>query len=216
MHGTFLPALNLRWRESLLVLVRGGFPPLNQHGRRSDLGRLDLAAHQHRSTSMVNESFLQNILAERATYDSIAAATPLTLAPRLNEVLVSSEPPSVDFSQSLPEVQRKQWGVYALLLVKPDCPLGLYVGSGTDSNDGAIGRFQDYNQGSNIPRYVAQALNRGYTISHSGLLCWGALPPAGLFHRTRARFLAIEAVFTCLFHAAIESITDTYYLHLMP
>ena len=156
------------------------------------------------------------LLAERASYDSIAAATPLTLAPRLHAALGSSEPPPIDLFQSLPKPQGKQWGIYALLLVKHGCPTKLYVGSGTDSDRGVCKRLQAYELRHNLPRFVHEAFRQGYTISNLGLLCWSAFPPEGLFHRSRARFLAIEAVFTCMFHAAFEAITDSYYQHLMP
>ena len=39
---------------------------------------------------------------ERSTYDSVAACSPLTLAPGLDDVLSSPTPPSVDFFSSLP------------------------------------------------------------------------------------------------------------------
>ena len=160
--------------------------------------------------------YFKVLLAERASYDSIAAAIPLTLAPRLYDALGSSEPPPVDFFRSLPQPEGKQWGIYALLLVKHGCPAKLYVGSGTQSDRGVVKRFQDYEQGNSLPRFVDQAFKQGYNISHLGLLCWSAFPPEGLFHRSRARFLAIEAAFTYIFHAAFEAITDSYFQHLLP
>ena len=145
---------------------------------------------------------------------------PITIAPGLDSVLLFPEPPTLDFfrslSRSLPKVHSKAWGVYALLLEKPGCSPALYVGSGTNSAYGVAARFKDYDRGTNIPRFVTQAFNHGYTLSHSGLLCWTPMPSAELCYHTRARFLAFEAFFNCLFHAAFPAITDTYYEWMMP
>ena len=111
----------------------------------------------------INSSF-KVLLAERASYDSIAAATPLSLAPRLYDALGSSEPPPVDFFRSLPQPEGKQWGIYALLLVKHGCPAKLHVGSGTESDRGVVKRFQNYERGYNLPRFWDQALKQGYNI----------------------------------------------------
>jgi hypothetical protein len=62
---------------------------------------------------------------------------------------------------------------------------------------------------------VRQAFNRGYRLAHFGLLYWAPLPSAGLVPHTRARFLLLEALFTCLFHAAFAAVTDQYYEHLL-
>lgn len=157
------------------------------------------------------------VFGERSAYDSIAACSPLSFPPNLHDVLTSSQPPSLDFFKSLPNPTGKMWGIYGCTLEKAGCNSKLYIGSGTEAEYGVSARLLDYKPNSSglLSRYVRQAFNRGYHLAHSGLLCWTPLPSAGLVPRVRARLLALEALFTCLFHAAFQAVTDQYYEHLL-
>lgn len=163
----------------------------------------------------INPAF-EVVFGERSAYDSIAACSPLSFPPNLHDVLTSSQPPSLDFFKPLPKPTGKMWGVYACTFEKTGCRSKLYIGSGTDADYGVSTRLRHYRpDGHLLPRFVHQAFNQGYHLAHSGLLCWTPLPSAALVPRVRARFLALEALFTCLFHAAIPAITDEYYKHLL-
>ena len=162
----------------------------------------------------INPDF-KMLFTERESYDSVAECSPLTFAPHLLEVLSSPTPPPLAYFTTLPAPSGKEWGVYAIIMEKEGSQSGLYIGSGTDSNDGVVVRLANYYPGSTaLPRFVKQAFSEGYHVAHKGLLCWSDLPTPGLVPRVRARFLALEALFTVLFNAAFAAITDSYYSHL--
>lgn len=48
----------------------------------------------------------------------------------------------------------------------------------TGSHDllGLPSRWQDYDDRVNLPRYVKEALEEGYKITHKGLICWCPTP----------------------------------------
>ena len=54
-----------------------------------------------------------------------------------------------------------RWGVYAVVLEKPNCRPILYVGSGTNSSFEVAARFQHYDEREHLPQYVAKALFDG-------------------------------------------------------
>lgn len=156
------------------------------------------------------------VFQERSAYDSIAASSPLSFAPNLHENLASSMTPRLIFFKTLPKGDGSLWAIYLLVFEKAGCPTKVYVGSGTDAKKGVLSRLAQYFPGSTVlPRFVRQAFEQGYHIAHHGLLCWTPLPRPGLVPRVRARFLALEALFTALFHAAIPAITDMYFAHLL-
>lgn len=156
------------------------------------------------------------VFAERPSYDSIAACSPLTFPLNLYEVLTSSTPPSIDYFKSLPLATPTLWGIYAIVMAKSGCEDGLYIGSGTNSDHGVLVRVNQYKPGGSVlPRSVKRAFEQGYHVAHRGLLCSSPLPTLGLVLRVRARFLALEALFTALFFASIPAITDSYFEHLL-
>lgn len=163
----------------------------------------------------INPSF--SILFDaRSSFDSIAACSPLTFPSNLHEVLTSSEPPSINFFKSLPLPDDKIWAIYVIVMEKDGCTPRLYIGSGTDAQYGVHNRLAHYKHGCSMaPRFVQQAFKEKCDVAHKGLLCWTPLPTAGLAPRVRARFLAVEALFTCLFHACHKAIADAYYNHLL-
>jgi hypothetical protein len=164
-----------------------------------------------------NNPQFQILFSERSLYDSISACSPLEFAPGLHDVLSSPDPPSIAFFKSLPFISGdRSWAIYAVVMEKDGCPTKIYIGSGTNSDYGVSARANCYYPGCpTLPHYVKLAFQQGYHIAHIGLLCWSHLPTPGLVPRVRARFLCVEALFTCLFHAAIPKSTDVYYDHLL-
>ncbi|KAK5077771.1 carbamoyl-phosphate synthase (glutamine-hydrolyzing) cpa2 [Exophiala xenobiotica] len=162
----------------------------------------------------VNPAFMA-ALGPEPRYHQWCSENPLTFAPGLSEVLASSSPPSsVEFFESLPNPQdsnKKLWIVYAVVLVKPGCPPKVYIGSGTNARDGGGTRIIVYKdkKSTGLPRFVKLAFDQGYELAHAGALCWAPIPTAGRVPRARARFIAIEALFTTIFFAAFETICDT-------
>ncbi|KAB2105124.1 hypothetical protein AG0111_0g6896 [Alternaria gaisen] len=156
------------------------------------------------------------VFAERSSYDSVAACSSLIFCPNLYEVLTSPTPPSIDYFKSLPPATPTLWGVYAIVMAKSGCEDGLYIGSGTNSDYGVLVRLGHYKPGGHaLPRFVKRAFEQGYHVAHRGLLCSSPIPTPGLAPRVRARFLALEALFTVLFFASIPAITDSYFEHLL-
>jgi hypothetical protein len=87
------------------------------------------------------------VFSERSAYDSIAACSPIIFPPNLHDVLTSSQPPGIDFFKSLPKPTGKMWGVYGLTLEKAGCNSKLYIGSGTNTEQGVSGRLAHYEPG---------------------------------------------------------------------
>ena len=137
----------------------------------------------------------------------------------MQAVLESADPPPFSWFASLPSARTvtvKIWAIYAISMVKRGHRGRLYFGSGTNAEHGVTARATDYRpDGTNLPRFVAQAFRDGFVISHIGLLCWTPLPTPGLVPRARGLFLALEAAFDVIFHAKIKAITDSYFGHLV-
>ena len=95
------------------------------------------------------------------------------------------------------------------MLEKKDEEPKLYVGSGTSTYNGVSARIGDYDRNKVIPRRVAEALKKGYTITHMGLLCWSPISPADLVPIRRVLFTALEATLTFVFWA-LHGNTDRY------
>ncbi|KAL8742197.1 MAG: hypothetical protein Q9184_008291, partial [Pyrenodesmia sp. 2 TL-2023] len=149
---------------------------------------------------------------DRPTFDHIAELAPITLAPGLEDVLSSNQPPSPDFFMTLPRpAEGLMWAVYALLMSKPNHAFKLYIGSGTNAEAGVLVRLPHYHANySLLPRFVKKAFANGYEAQHIGLLCWTPLPSPGLVPKVRGRIMAMEALMTYIFHAGFSMITDTY------
>ncbi|KAL8636686.1 MAG: hypothetical protein Q9226_009224, partial [Calogaya cf. arnoldii] len=149
---------------------------------------------------------------DRPTFDHIAELAPITLAPGLEDVLSSDQPPSTDFFTTLSRpAEGLMWGVYALLMFKPNHAFKLYIGSGTNAEGGVLVRLPNYfASSSQLPRFVKKAFADGYEAQHIGLLFWTPLPSSGLVPKVRGRILAMEALMTFIFHAGISNITDSY------
>lgn len=154
-------------------------------------------------------------------YEEICSYTPLHFAPNMLEVLQSPTPPSVEFFRALPDPTvgkkaKKIWAIYAVLMEKVGQRPRVYFGSGTNRQRGVKVRLATYDNGTHVPRLVQCALDQGFTISHRGLLCWGDLPPTTLAPIVATRFLALEATFTFMFFARVETIMDEDWTWFMP
>ncbi|KAH3971305.1 hypothetical protein HBI26_155130 [Parastagonospora nodorum] len=167
----------------------------------------------------------KELFTERSDYDSVAACSPLSFAPDLLDTLVSPEPPSIEWFLSLPVYTEGNdvWAVYVVVMEKPDDSaggngpaIGVYIGSGTDGSTGVARRLEHYVPGcEEAPVYVKQAFAEGYHVAHQGLLCWTPLPSPCYAPRVRGRFLAIEALFACLFYVTYANVADMYFAHML-
>lgn len=132
----------------------------------------------------------------------------LTFPPGLLDVLQSETPPTISFFKTLPLHTVRIWGVYLLVLEKPDARPKIYIGASTEKRSGLCNRMGQYRRGENFPAHVRRAVDDGYTISHKGLLCWSPIPYGGANFPLRALFLAVEATFTLFFWAMVSRTKD--------
>lgn len=155
------------------------------------------------------------VFLDRAAWDSVVDSSPLSFAPGVDQVLSSTEPPSINFFRTLPTPSktRKQWGIYALVLERPGCTPILYIGSGRNAEGRIQARHTSYiNLTGPFAYLVQKALDGGFTITSCGMLCWTDLPAPHLVPRLRARVLVLEAVFTIVFYACIKTIMDDVFI----
>jgi hypothetical protein len=120
----------------------------------------------------------------------------LTFAPSLLDIIQGSAPPSLAYFKSLPPYVNKCWAIYLIVFEKPSSHPRIYVSSGTNSVKGVDNRLQDYDRKTNVPRYVQQAFDDGYTITHKGLLCWASIPDVTIRFPVRVLFVLLEAIFS--------------------
>lgn len=136
-------------------------------------------------------------------------AAPLFFCEGLLQAMQASTPPSLDFFAGLPTDCSKRWGIYLLVLQKPDADPCVYIGSATSAKAGVRGRWYDYDRKRNLPYYIQRALDNGYDITQKGLLMWCPLPSAAKLPTLRLLFLAMEAMFA-LYFWAMQSPTKDY------
>lgn len=133
-------------------------------------------------------------------------ASKVEFADGLLEVIQAPSPPTIDFFKSLPLRLEKLWAVYLLVLEKlgerPEC----YVGSATDATHRLLTRMAAYDKrmrtgefDKTIPKYVEQALQDGYVITHKCTLAWAPLPTAWTGFAYRCLFLLLECTFALVF-----------------
>jgi hypothetical protein len=137
--------------------------------------------------------------------ENVVSSAAISFAPTLYALLNSATPPTLACFKKLPTGSSKRWAVYLLVLEHPDEPFRIYVGSATNFLNGVLARFNNYRKGDLLPVYVEEALDEGFTISHYGLLCTMAIPPALLVYPLRTLFKALEAAFTYALGALIPS-----------
>ena len=128
----------------------------------------------------------------------------------LLQVLLSPLPPTIDWIKSLVTQSSGLWGVYIILLEKPNCRPRIYMGSGTGmSKQGLATRFMDYTYRARMPQHVGKAVDEGYTITHKGVLCWTTLPLATDQFPMRSLMLLLETTFSLALWA-MHSRSKTY------
>ena len=139
----------------------------------------------------------------QAVFETIASTVSIIFCPGLFEVLQAATPPPIQFFKSLPTPTHlsSKWGVYVIVMEKPGCRPRLNIGSATSASQGIRQRFQQYDLGLMSPRWVADALEKGYTITHKSPLCWMPKPTAALVPINRLLFVALEATFAYMFWA---------------
>jgi len=134
----------------------------------------------------------------------------VSFATDLLEVLTSSLPPTIDWFKSLPTPSNGLWGVYLILLEKSMCRPRIYIGSGVSSkNEGVAGRLRDYKYRERMPRYIGQAVDEGYKITHKGVLCWTVIPHSSTGFIMRSLLLLLETTFALALWS-MHSRTKTY------
>lgn len=118
----------------------------------------------------------------------------VTFAPGLLDALQSTVPPTIAFFKSLPadEAGIYLFGVYLIVLERVGHRPKIYIGSGTDYKLGMRPRMRQYDAMSVLPRYVQQAVDAGYTITHRAILCSSPLPSSATRYPLRALYLIIE------------------------
>lgn len=141
----------------------------------------------------------------------LVSSCSLVCCPGLLDILREQAPPLLAQLKSLPTNFYKRWAVYLLVLEKPSCTPKVYVGSGTAAQSGVSQRMSQYDGLSLLPRYVAEALNDGYTITHKGLLLWAPIPSTKDVPLVRALFLLLEASMTFTFWAVKSKNDGTFY-----
>ncbi|KAK5129539.1 hypothetical protein LTR08_003160 [Meristemomyces frigidus] len=147
-----------------------------------------------------------------AALELIASTASLSFAPGLLDVLQSATPPTIQFFKSLPKCKspKTKWAVYLLVLEKPGCRPKIYIGSATETENGVHHRFQQYDVKRVLPRWVAHALDTGYTITHKVPLCWMSIPRAAHVPINRLLFVFLEATFSYMFWAMRAHATRDY------
>jgi hypothetical protein len=184
------------------LLHPGTFSSMPDHQKDLALLLLTFAwACLQNGGSWINPRFLV-VIPTQALLHSLFMSMGFEFCPDLLSVLQAPSPPSIDWFMALnPVVPKGVWGVYAVVLKKKGHPDLLYIGSATQSKQGARGRFSDYRALRRLPKYVKRAIADGYKICSHTLLCWCQIPAASLRPAQRHIAVLLEAVLTCAFWA---------------
>ncbi|KAK2762538.1 hypothetical protein CKAH01_16078 [Colletotrichum kahawae] len=166
----------------------------------------------------INPIYKTHLAADIGTFEGICGQHPLKFSDNMYEVLMAKQPPTLDFFRTLPKPSKRSpvWGVYTLLLEKVDRSAKLYVGSGTNANQGVIARLRDYERETQLPQLVLKALQEGYTISHAGMLCWCKMPKPGQAPLARLRVVAEKATLAFVFFAGTPCQMDVLWETMLP
>jgi hypothetical protein len=147
-------------------------------------------------------AYFDEFLSSETMLLDVFSSHPIEFAQGLEEVLQSEVPPTTQYFQTLSDVAIKGWGVYIIVLSKPDHTDRVYVGSATSADYGIISRWYCYDNENGIPRYYNASLKEGFTVVSRGLLCWTpSIPPPGIQPVFRLLFLLLEATFSYIFWA---------------
>jgi hypothetical protein len=185
---------------------------MNAHQLSAHVDALALKISQIDAPAWYLSPGYKALFKDATVYADVVSSSPLTVAPIISDLLTSTSPPtSVNFMSNLPLFGKKKlWACYGHRMSKPGCPDKLYVGTGLDARNGVYARLDCYKDRNRLPSFVERALEDGYTITASGLLCWTNLPNATLAPRLNARFKMLESVFTILLRASFPSLCDFY------
>ncbi|KAI1878839.1 hypothetical protein JX265_003016 [Neoarthrinium moseri] len=112
-------------------------------------------------------------------------------------------PPPASWFLSLPtDRPEHSWGIYIVILTKPNCRPRIYLGSAYAATRGLRARLAQYDALSNqhtLPNFLLRCVKDGYTVEDPRLLVHCPTPaPAKLVH-TRYAIVAVEAALSCLF-----------------
>lgn len=135
-----------------------------------------------------------------STLSTLVELAQLTFCPGLFDTICMPAPPNHVWFKSIPShCPKNSWGIYVLVLKKPGCTPGIYIGSGTASNQGVSARFNGHRTGNACPYRVEEAKRNGFTITHMALLVSCPMPTPDQIPRFRVLLLLLEAAFTCIF-----------------
>jgi hypothetical protein len=180
--------------------------PTTGHNMAADVA-FDLLVEQLCSLlhlSVKRHAYYHQFMGTRDMVMGLMSIVSPTFAPGLVSTYYSSEPPTIDFFKTLPEVTDGKWGVYSVVLEKENCKPQLYIGSGTQATDGVQHRINQYQDMEKRPKFVQRAIEKGYQITHIGLFCWAPIPALGNTPFYRLLFLSLEALFSYTFWAMIS------------
>ena len=165
---------------------------------------------------VIREPQLQTPFQDRDDLNKVVDAYPLQFGPNMDTVLGGEHPSGIDFFRTLPAAAGQKWAVYAVLMEKAGERPALYIGSATNCQYGIGSRASHYVPGGRyLPRFVRIHFERGFHMSHIGLLCWAPPSSPERAPRQRALLLDIEAIFTAVFHAKFKWKNDNLYEHVV-
>jgi hypothetical protein len=100
----------------------------------------------------------------------------MTFAPGLLDVLQSKSAPPISYFKTLPvHLSSKLWAIYVVVLEPPVYRPKIYISSGKNADRGICARLGNYRRENvNLSHLIRRALNDGFKITHTGLLCWGS------------------------------------------
>jgi len=102
----------------------------------------------------INRKF-RHVLPSLQRISELANLLEMEFCPGLFEVLQSSTPPTIAWFLSVNfPAPAKHWGIYAVVLQKPGRRCKLYIGSSTEAQRGIVTRWNNYDDGSLIPKYI--------------------------------------------------------------
>ena len=163
---------------------------------------------------MINQAF-SRVIPDLQAMETLLNSS-FSFAPGLLAVMQATNPPSISFLKNLPLQVGKIWAIYVLVLEKAGERSKIYVGSATHTVGGINARLGGYRRRDCLPRFVEKALKDGFTITHTGLLCWTPIPLASDVTHLRTLMLILEAAFTLWFGACYTAKIESRISQLRP
>ncbi|VTT75369.1 unnamed protein product [Fusarium fujikuroi] len=140
------------------------------------------------------------VISSFSTLTTLVELAQLTFCPGLLDTICMPAPPNHVWFKSIPSYcPKNSWGIYVLVLKKPGCTPGIYIGSGTASNQGVSARFNGHRTGNACPYHVEEAKRNGFAVTYMALLVSCPMPTPDQIPRLRVLLLLLEAAFTCIF-----------------